>query len=68
MKGDDYDKADWKYRDKEFSEYDIWVSTRYNLPTYMQYEMEYKYKVYLSLPHKRWCDILSNIEAKDNSQ
>ena len=36
MKGEGYYQADWTVRDKEFSENDIRVATRDELPTSMQ--------------------------------
>ena len=50
MKGGEYDKSYWAIQDKELSEYDICVATKYGLPTSMQDEMEDKYKVYISFP------------------
>ena len=51
MKGGEYDQVDLVVFNKEFSNYDIHFSTKYGLPTYMQDEMEDKYKYYCSFPH-----------------
>ena len=42
IKGDSYDQADWTIRNKEFSECEISVETRYGLPTSMQDEIDDK--------------------------
>ena len=32
----------------------------------MQYELDNKYKYYFSVPHKKWSDLMSTMEAKYN--
>ena len=65
-KGEIFEAASWKVRDKELSVHDIRVDIKYGIPLSMQDELEDNQEDYRSLTHKYWCDLLYNIEVKYN--
>ena len=52
VKGDEYNKEDWDFRDKELYEYEICIKTKDWLLTPMQNKMKYKDKDYIPFSHK----------------
>ena len=66
-KGDIFNQSYWRVHNREFTENEHWVKTKDSIPPYIQYEIEYKDNGYHYLPHEEWCDLLYNLEAKDNS-
>ena len=66
MKDREYNAEDCYIRDKELSENEICVATRDGLPSSTQYELDNKDKYYHSVTHKKWCDLLSIMDEKDN--
>ena len=65
MKGGDYDHSYWTICNKELSEHEICVVTKYGLPISMQYEFKDKIEDCCFIHHKYWCELLSTMDIKD---
>ena len=66
MKGENFEAASWKVRNKEFSAHGIRVVIKDGLSLSMQDELEDIQEDYCSLTHEYWCDLLSTVKVKDN--
>ena len=66
-KGDLYHQEDWRLVNRDLTEYNICVDTK-DVPSQSMYdETEDKYRYYYNLSHESWCDLLSTLDAKENS-
>ena len=68
MKGNSFDEASWKVRNKELSVYENRVAIKDGLPSSMQDNLEDNKEDYRPLTHEYWCDLLYKIEVKYNSK
>ena len=51
IKGGFYEASNWKFRNKELSIHEVWVSIKYGLPSSMQDELEDNQEGYSYLAH-----------------